>query len=132
MLHDSFVQAIHARDGDAVRAALAPDVRFFSPVVFKAYEGSDVVGTILVEGAMKVFEDFTYVHRLEDPDSRVATLIFSASVNGRALDGLDLLRFDGEGLIEEMRVMIRPLSGTNALAEAMGKRFEALGLTPPR
>ena len=27
--------------------------------------------------------------------------------------------------------MVRPLSGTNALAEAMGKRFEALGLTPP-
>jgi hypothetical protein len=28
--------------------------------------------------------------------------------------------------------MIRPLSGTNALAEAMGRRFEELGLTPPR
>ena len=131
MLHDRFVDAIHARDGDAVRAALAPEVRFLSPVVFKAYEGRDVVGTILVEGAMKVFEDFEYVHRLEDPDSRVATLIFRASVSGRALDGLDLLRFDADGLIRELRVMVRPLSGTNALAEAMGRRFEALGLTPP-
>lgn len=132
VLHDRFVEAIHGRDGDAVRAALAPEVRFFSPVVFKAYEGRDVVGTILVEGAMKVFEDFAYVHRLEDPDERVATLIFQASVGGRALDGLDLLRFDGDGLIEEMRVMVRPLSGTNALAEAMGRRFDELGLTPPR
>lgn len=132
MLHDSFVEAIHARDGDAVRAALSPGVRFFSPVVFKAYEGRDVVGTILVEGAMKVFEDFEYVHRLEDKETRVATLIFRANVGGRALDGLDLLSFDGDGLIEEMRVMVRPLSGTNALAEAMGRRFEALGLTPPR
>jgi hypothetical protein len=132
MLHDAFVDAIHARDGDAVRVTLAPDVRFFSPVVFKAYEGIDVVGTILVEGAMKVFEDFEYVHRLEDPDARVATLVFRANVGGRALDGLDLLRFDADGLIEEMRVMVRPLSGTNALAEAMGRRFDALGLTPPR
>lgn len=131
MLHDPFVDAIHARDGDAVRAALAPEVDFFSPVVFKAYAGRDVVGTILVEGAMKVFEDFEYVHRLEDPEERVATLIFRANVGGRALDGLDLLRFDAGGLIEEMRVMVRPLSGTNALAEAMGRRFEALGLTPP-
>lgn len=132
MLHDRFVDAIHARDGDGVRAALAPDVSFFSPVVFRAYEGRDVVGTILVEGAMKVFEDFSYVHRLEDADARVATLIFSARVGERALDGLDLLRFDSDGLIDEMKVMVRPLSGTNALAEAMGARFDALGLTPPR
>lgn len=130
MLHDRFVDAIHARDGEAVHAALAPDVRFFSPVVFSAYEGRDLVGKIIVEGAMKVFEDFSYVHRLEDPEERVATLIFSARVGDRVLDGLDLLRFDDDGLIEEMKVMVRPLSGTTALAEAMGVRFETLGLAP--
>ena len=132
MLHDAFVSAIHARDADAVKAALADDVRLLSPVVFKAYEGRDVVGLILTEGAMKVFEDFEYVHRLEDPAERVATLIFRASVNGRELDGLDLMRFDEDGKIAELKVMVRPLSGTNALAAAMGERFEALGLTPPR
>ena len=132
MLHDRFVDAIHARDAEAVLAALAPDVRFLSPVVFKAYEGREVVGTILTEGAMKVFEDFEYVHRLEDTDARVATLIFRAKVGGRELDGLDLLSFDDEGLIAELKVMVRPLSGTNALAAAMGERFEALGLVPPR
>ena len=132
MLHDAFVSAIHARDADAVKAALAEDVRFLSPVVFKAYEGRDVVGLILTEGAMKVFENFEYVHRLEDPVERVATLIFRASVGGRELDGLDLMRFDEDGKIAELKVMVRPLSGTNALAAAMGERFEALGLTPPR
>ena len=90
------------------------------------------MGTILSEGAMKVFENFSYVHRLEDPDSRVATLIFKAEVGGRALDGLDLLSFDEDGLIAELKVMVRPMSGLNALAAAMGERFEALGLTPPK
>jgi SnoaL-like domain len=132
MLHDRFVDAIHSRDGDAVTAALSPDVRFLSPVVFKAYEGREVVATILVEGAMKVFEDFEYVHRLEDTEARVATLIFQARVGDMALDGLDLLSFDDAGLIAELKVMTRPLSGTNALAAAMGERFEALGLVPPR
>ena len=132
MLHDRFVDAIHARDPEAVKASLAPDIRFLSPVVFKAYEGRDVVGTILTEGAMKVFEDFEYVHRLEDTEARVATLIFRARVGERALDGLDLLEFDEDGLIAGLKVMTRPLSGTNALAAAMGERFEALGLTPPR
>jgi hypothetical protein len=132
VLHDPFVAAIHARDGEAVRATLAEDVRFLSPVVFRPYEGRDVVGTILAEGAMKVFEDFEYVHRLEDPEERVATLIFRAKAGGRDVDGLDLMRFDDEGLISELKVMVRPLSGLNALAAAMGERFEALGLTPPR
>lgn len=131
MLHDSFVAAVHARDGDAIRATLAPDVRFFSPVVFKAYEGAEVVGTILAEGAMKVLEDFSYVHRLEDTDARVAALIFNARVGEREVDGLDLLSFNEDGLIIELKVMARPMSGLNALAAAMGERFEALGLAPP-
>ena len=72
------------------------------------------------------------VHRLEDSEARVATLIFRAEVQGRALDGLDLLTFDEDGLIAELEVMVRPMSGLNALAAAMGERFEALDLTPPK
>lgn len=58
-------------------------------------------------------------------------MIFKATVDGRELDGLDLLRFDGDGLIEELMVMVRPMSALHALAEAMGRRFDELGLTPP-
>jgi hypothetical protein len=28
-------------------------------------------------------------------------------------------------------VMVRPMSGLNALAEAMGREFERLGIAPP-
>ena len=131
MLHDRFVEAVHSGDRAILHEALAPDVRFFSPVVFRPYEGRDVVETLLAEGAMQVFEDFKYLHKLEDPEEGVATLIFEARVGDRGVQGLDLLRFDDAGLIAEMRVMTRPLSGTNALAAAMAERFEALGLTPP-
>ena len=130
MKYDRFVEAVHDRSREGIEAALAPDVRFLSPVVFSAYEGREVVTTIIAEGAMQVFEDFEYVHMLEEGD--VATLIFRASVGGRSLDGLDLLSFDPEGLISEFKVMVRPMSGLHALADAMGKRFEALGLVPPR
>jgi len=131
VLYDRFVEAVHSRDRVVLHEALAPDVRFFSPVVFSAYEGREVVETILAEGAMQVFEDFSYLHKLEDPEDRVATLIFEAKVGDRGIQGVDLLRFDSAGLIVEMRVMTRPMSGTNALAAAMAERFEALGLTPP-
>jgi hypothetical protein len=98
-------------------------------VVFKAYEGKQVVSTILTEGAMKVFEDFRYVEQLEGGEA--AALIFSARVGDREVDGLDLLRFDAEGKVSELTVMARPMSGLNALAEAMGREFERLGITPP-
>jgi hypothetical protein len=78
---------------------------------------------------MNVFEDFRYVHQLEDGD--VAALIFAARVGDRDVDGLDLLRFDGDGKVAELTVMVRPMSGLNALADAMGRQFERLGITPP-
>jgi hypothetical protein len=76
----------------------------------------------------EIFRDFEYVHHLEDPDRRLAALIFRASVNGRLVDGLDLLHFDDSDRIDELTVMLRPRSGVSAMADAMGKRFEELGL----
>jgi hypothetical protein len=78
---------------------------------------------------MRVFADFRYVDQLEDGDA--AALIFRAHVGDREVDGLDLLRFDSEGRVRELMVMVRPMSGINALAEAMGRQFERLGITQP-
>jgi hypothetical protein len=126
---DTFTAAVEAEDSEALTEALADDVVFRSPVVFKPYEGKAVVSAILTEGAMKVFEDFRYVERFEHGDT--AALIFKARVGDREVDGLDLLRFDGDGKVAELTVMVRPMSGLNALAEAMGREFERLGIAPP-
>src|SRR5213078_1015722 len=53
MLSDGFVDATESRDGEALRSALAEGVSFLSPVVFRPYEGRDLVATVLTEGAMK-------------------------------------------------------------------------------
>ena len=129
MLSDRFVGAVEGGDPGAVAAALAEEVSFLSPVVFRPYEGKAVVATILTEGAMKVFEDFRYTDRFETDGS--ATLVFEARVGDRSVQGVDLLRFDAEGRIRELTVFVRPMSGVHAVAEAMGRRFEALGITPP-
>jgi ketosteroid isomerase-like protein len=129
MRSDAFKAAVQARDPDALTEALAEDVVFRSPAVFKPYEGKAMVAAILTQGAMKVFEDFRYVEQLEDGDT--AVLIFAARVGERELDGLDLLRFDADGKVRELMVMVRPMSGLNALAEAMARRFEETGIAPP-
>jgi ketosteroid isomerase-like protein len=126
MQSDAFKGAVKAEDPEALTETLAEDVVFRSPAVFKPFEGKQVVAAIITQGAMKVFEDFRYTDQLEDGDT--AALIFSARVGDRKLDGLDVLRFDADGKVRELMVMVRPLSGLNALAEAMARRFEEAGI----
>jgi hypothetical protein len=130
MKSHAFRAAVESRDPERLSECLAEEVTFLSPVVFRPYEGRELVATILTEGAMRVFEDFRYLDRLEEGDT--ATLTFAARVGDRDVHGLDLLRFDHDGRVRQLMVMVRPLSGLTALAEAMGREFERLGITPPR
>src|SRR5919106_1635319 len=122
----AFERAVQARDADAITAALAPDVRFRSPVVFSPHEGREAVFVVL-RAVTQVFEEFEYVQRLEATDGSIA-LIFRAKVGDRELDGLDLLRFDNDGQVTELTVMVRPMSGINALAEAMAEELRRMGV----
>ncbi|MFI6513937.1 nuclear transport factor 2 family protein [Spirillospora sp. NPDC050679] len=131
-----FRQAVEARDTDAVEAMLAENVVFTSPVAFKPYPGKAITAAIL-RGVLRVFEDFRYVREIASPDGRDHALVFTATVNGRQVHGCDFLHFDDEGKIDDFTVMVRPLSGANALAEAMGAQFarieaEAAAAMPPR
>ena len=116
MRSDAFRAAAESKDFSNLEEIFAEDVTFRSPAVFKPYEGRDAIGMILAT-VSRVFENFRYTDHVETGD--VAALAFSATVGDRELDGIDLLRFDGEGKVREMAVYIRPMSGLHALAEAM-------------
>jgi hypothetical protein len=115
--------AIEARDIDALGALLAEDVVFNSPVAFHPFVGRATVTEVL-RNVMDVFTDFRYVDELVGDGTHA--LIFSAGVGGRTVLGLDHLRLDDDGLVREFTVMVRPLSGVIALAEAMGPRVAHL------
>jgi hypothetical protein len=124
-MSEAFRAAVERGDLDAMVAALSPDVVFHSPVTFRPFEGREMVGVVL--GAVtKVFQDFRYTDELVNGNVRI--LVFKARVGDRDVEGIDLLRSDAEGLIEDFTVMVRPLSGVQALAQAMGER---LGAPPP-
>jgi hypothetical protein len=124
MQSDRFRAAAENKDFSAIDELFADDVVFRSPVVFKPYEGRDAVA-LLLGAVSQVFEDFRYTDQVESGDS--ATLIFSARVGDRELDGIDYLVFGDDGRISSMSVFIRPMSGVNALAEAMAKKLEEAG-----
>ena len=116
---------VATKDMGGLREILHPDVVFRSPVAHTPYAGAPVVELILGT-VVQVFEDFTYHRTLTSADSRSVVLEFSASVSGRQLKGIDLIRIDDEGRIGEFEVMIRPLSGLQALAAEMDSRLAAL------
>jgi hypothetical protein len=117
-----FRQAIETRDANAVAALLADNVVFTSPVAFKPYAGKPITAAIL-RGAMRVFEDFHYIREIADAGGKDHALVFEASVAGKKITGCDFLHMNGDGLIDDFMVMVRPLSGAQALSEAMAAQF---------
>ncbi len=101
---------------------LHPQAVFRSPVAHKPYIGAPMVSLIL-NTVSKVFVDFAYHRELASADGLSVVLEFSARVGERELKGIDMIRFDEAGKIVEFEVMIRPLSGLQALGEEMGRRL---------
>jgi hypothetical protein len=120
-----FRRAVEAGDIDGLRDLLADGVVFNSPVVHKPYIGREIVAQLLSFAAAS-FEDFRYVDEIAHGDR--AALIFRARVGDREVHGLDLIHTDAAGLIDELTVMVRPMSGLVALGEAMGAKVAAAGL----
>ena len=127
MRSDAFRAAAEAKDFVAAEDLFAEDVTFRSPVVYKPYEGRDQI-KLLLGAVVQVFEDFRYLEQVETGDA--AVLMFEARVGDKQLQGVDILKFNDDGRIGEMTVMVRPMSGMHALAEAMQKMLEAAGAEP--
>ena len=115
-----FRAAVEAGDIDAGLALFADDATLDSPVAFKPFVGIEAVGVVL-RAVFETFEDFRYTDELGGEDG-VHMLVFSARVGDKSVQGLDLIRSDDSGQITNLTVMIRPLSGLIALAEAMAAK----------
>jgi hypothetical protein len=120
----AFREAVEAQDIEQALECLAPDVVFNSPVAFKPFEGKDAVSGVL-RAVFQTFEDFEYTDELAAGEDTHA-LIFRARVGDKKLEGIDLLRLNGDGLIDDFTVMVRPASGLMALGEAMGPKVAGL------
>ena len=112
--------AIEAGDVDALAELLAPNVEFRSPAVYRPYHGRETV-LALLRVVASVFEDFRYAN--EWRDGRTTILFFEANVGDRDLQGIDILEENDDGLVERFTVMIRPLSGLQAVAATMAERL---------
>ena len=109
-------------DMSELGSILHPNAVFHSPMAHTPYPGAQAVQLILGT-VLKVFENFVYHRELASADGLSVVLEFSANVNGKALKGIDLIQFDTDGKIVDFEVMVRPMSGLQALGDEMGKRL---------
>ena len=116
----TFREAVEKHDLDAVEDLLADEVVFRSPVAFKPYPGKAITQAIL-RTVFEVFENFRYIREINDGNEQA--LLFEAEVDGKGVTGCDFITVNDEGRIVDFMVMVRPLSGAQALADAMGARF---------
>ncbi len=124
-------------------ALLADDVVFYSPVVFTPQRGKAIT-KLYLEAAASAFPGesdpgtsgdappeegerlgaFRYTKKVLDGDT--AVLEFETTMEGKYVNGIDMIRCDDEGRIVEFRVMIRPLQAVEAVHRSMQATLERM------
>jgi hypothetical protein len=117
-----FRLAAEAKDLDLLAESLREDVVLHSPILFRGFEGRDVVSQVLTFVAMTL-EDLTYTDELVEGDT--VALRFKAMVGDRELEGIDFLTLDEDGKVADLTVFMRPLSALTAFNERMAAHLAA-------
>lgn len=119
---EAWHQMIAKNDLAALDHIVHPEAVFRSPMSIHPYGPAPAL-LLALRTVITIFEDFSYHRQLASDDGLNVVLEFSAQVGDKKLKGIDLIRFDEQGLIREFEVMIRPLSGLQALGAEMGARL---------
>jgi len=118
---------------------LDDDVVFYSPIVYTPQVGKAVTTRYLQAAAVALPGDaeagtptsassggggFHYTKQVLDGDT--AVLEFETTIDGRYVNGVDIIRCNEVGRIVEFRVMIRPLQAVDAVHRQMAATLERM------
>jgi hypothetical protein len=117
---------------------LDDDVVFYSPIVFTPQRGKEITSLYLQAAAQTFPGDgaksspegsgaggtFHYTKTALGEDT--AILEFETTMEGKYVNGVDIIRSNDEGRIIEFRVMIRPLQAVNLVHQQMAAMLEQM------
>ncbi|MCP4437343.1 MAG: nuclear transport factor 2 family protein [Aureispira sp.] len=127
MNHPKVVQQWHklveTKDLDLLDKMLAEEVVFYSPVVWTPQKGKWLT-TMYLGAAAHVFinDTFKYVREVIGPND--AILEFQTEIDGVVIEGVDMLHWNDEGLLTNVKVMVRPLKAIQKIHQKMGEMLE--------
>lgn len=107
---------------EGLNGLLSDDVVFYSPIVYTPQRGRDITTMYVQAAAQTLLGDggegtFRYTKQVLAGD--LAVLEFETSVDGKYVNGVDIIRCDDTGRIVELRVMIRPMQAVDVVHEQM-------------
>lgn len=116
--------------------ASLPPLFFYSPIVFTAQKGKELTKLYLgaagntfsggdkekAPGSSK--SSFRYIKEVLCGD--YAVLEFESEIDGKYINGVDIITFNDKGKISEFKVMIRPLQAINTMHEQMKAMLEKM------
>jgi len=114
---------------------LDDDVVFYSPIVFSPQKGKELT-TLYLMAAGNTFggdqskdgtlEESSFKYTKEVLDGNQAVLEFETQINGKYVNGVDIITFNDKGKIIEFKVMIRPLQAVSIIHEKMQEMLSNL------
>ena len=139
MIHENIKKwhdQTHGKFTGGLDALLADDIIFYSPVVFTPQEGKDLAKLYLMaagntfggddakKGGDLAESSFKYTKEVLSGNQ--AILEFETKIEGKYINGVDIITFNDEGKISEFKVMIRPLQAVNMIHMQMQRMLEEL------
>lgn len=116
---DTWHRLVRTRDPSGLGALLADDVVFHSPIVHTPQRGKKLA-TLYLTAAVHVFGNETFRYVREVVGSQDAVLEFQVEVDGIAVNGVDMIRWNDAEQITDFKVMLRPLKAINLMHQKMG------------
>lgn len=119
---------------------LHDDVVFYSPIVYTPQKGKAIT-TLYLQAAGQTLpgektsttaqsdlndapKGFRYTKEILD--GHHAVLEFETTIEGKYVNGIDMITCDDDGKIIEFRVLIRPLQAINLVHKQMGEMLDKL------
>lgn len=113
-------QFVKNREVDQLKNLIADDAVLHSPVVWTPQQGKRIVSIYLTAAASIIAnEHFKYVREVSNNEHSI--LEFTTNIDGITVEGVDMLTFNTEGKLKDIKVMIRPLKAIQIVHQKMGE-----------
>ena len=126
-----------SRDPNRIGEIIADDCVFLSPVVFTPQEGKEITklylgaaGATFSEGGDNAsagsLKESKFRYTKEVAQGNHTILEFETEIDGKYINGVDIITWNDEGKISEFKVMVRPLQAVNMLHAKMKAMLEKM------
>ena len=119
-------RAVSERDATHLDALLADDAVFHSPVVHTPQVGK-AKAALYLQAAVHVLGNDSFRYVREVVGANDAVLEFQSTINGIDINGVDLIRWNSDGRIDDFKVMLRPLKALAVVQQKMAEMLQRGG-----